>query len=155
MEVRSGGPASLADQSDNLAHTDVLADVSVDGAEMGIDRLNAVAVIDDDMSAVAPGDLASVGHSAWHHRDYRCAGVGSNVEAGVNGHVGIVRRTEFESGRTVHGPLDLHIGVGVSAGGGVFDLDITGKLSSGYLSGMIDCLVGGRGEWRGGGGRDG
>ena len=64
VQVWTRGVAGVADEADQASLVDGLADPDVDALEVGVERRLAVAVVDDDVPAVAAG---AVGHRGRHH----------------------------------------------------------------------------------------
>ena len=82
VEVGAGGAAAVADVAQDLAADDGLAGDHGEAGHMTIDGLDAVAVVDDDLTAVAVLHLGGDDSSVSGGADGNTVG-GGDVDAGV------------------------------------------------------------------------
>ena len=74
---------------------------------MGVDGLDAVAMVDDDVGAISPTNRTSVDNFTRHRRNNRSSGTDSNVYTRMLGHIRPIWRAKFKSNGTTRGPLDF------------------------------------------------
>ena len=83
MQVRAGGIAGAAAVADGLAAIDALAALDVDGAQVGVEGLVAVAMVNHDHVAIAAADPTGVDDNATVSSEDAIAKTYANVNGKV------------------------------------------------------------------------